>query len=159
MILSGECILLGSVSSQQNLMWWTLEPSACHSCQTDCVIDLGSWTGRVIALRQISVTAPCYSSILVRKYLENTSLRREDMPTQRCEDKRAPGPLTPLFICIPPPPPVGLRYVNWTHQECLFYLGSSLWSSDLPLFYFLRLFPSLSFSHCHSGLLFPSLPT
>ena len=88
----------------KNLMWWTLEPSACHSCQTDCVIDLGSWTGRVIALRQISVAAPCYSSILVRKYLENTSLRREDMPTQRCKDKRAPGPLTPLFICIPPPP-------------------------------------------------------
>ena len=45
-------------------------------------------------------------------------------------------------------------------QECsLFYLKSSLWSSDLLLFYFCGLFPSLSFSHRHFGLLFPILPT
>ena len=30
-------------------------------------------------------------------------------------------------------------------------------SFDLPLFYFRGLFPSLSFSHCHFGLLFPIL--
>ena len=30
---------------------------------------------------------------------------------------------------------------------------------DLPLFYFHRLSPSLSFSHRHFGLLFPILPT
>ena len=57
MKLSGECILLSSVSSQQNLEGRTLEPLACHS----------SWTDHVIALRQISVTAPCYGSILFRK--------------------------------------------------------------------------------------------
>ena len=45
-------------------------------------------------------------------------------------------------------------YVNWASQECcLFYLRSSLQPSDLPLFYFCRFSPSLSFSHCHSGLL------
>jgi len=100
--------------------------------------------------------------------------------------------------------PLGLAYVNWASQECcLFYLRSSLWSSHIPLFYFLGLFPSLSFffnlqycigfaiyqnksatgihvfpilnpppsslpipslpslsfSHCHSGLLFPILTT
>ena len=49
---------------------------------------------------------------------------------------------------------LGLYYVNWASQECcLFYLRSSLWSSDLPLFYFCGLFPSLSFSHGHFGLL------
>ena len=36
---------------------------------------------------------------------------------------------------------------------------SLLWSSDLPLLYFCGLFPSLSFSHHHSGLLFPILTT
>ena len=52
--------------------------------------------------------------------------------------------------------PLGLPYVNWASQECrLFYLRSS----DLPLFYFSWLFPSLSFSHSHSGFLFPILTT
>ena len=33
--------------------------------------------------------------------------------------------------------PLGLPYVNWASQECcLFSLRSSLWSLDLPLFYF-----------------------
>ena len=55
---------------------------------------------------------------------------------------------------------LGLSYVNWASQECcLFYLRSSLWSSDLLLFYFRWLFPSLSFSHRHFGLFFPILPT
>ena len=40
---------------------------------------------------------------------------------------------------------LGLSYVNWASQECcLFYLRSSLWSSDLLLFHFHRLFPSFS---------------
>ena len=63
-----------------------------------------------------------------------------------------------LFLCFFLP--LGLPYVNWASQECCFFcLRSSLWSSDLPLFYFCGLFPSLSFSHCHSGLLFPILTT
>ena len=37
---------------------------------------------------QISVTAPCYSSILFRKQQENPSSRHEGMPTQRREEKR-----------------------------------------------------------------------
>ena len=54
----------------------------------------------------------------------------------------------------------GLSYVNWAIQECcLFYLRSSLRSTDLLLFHFHGLFPSLSCSHCHFGLLFPVLPT
>ena len=55
---------------------------------------------------------------------------------------------------------LGLSYANWASQECcLFYLRSSLRSSDLPLFYFCALFSSLSFSHRHSVLLFPILTT
>ncbi|XP_055286984.1 uncharacterized protein LOC129559360 isoform X1 [Moschus berezovskii] len=41
----------------KNLKRWKLETSACHSSRTD----------HVTALRQISVTAPCDSSILFRK--------------------------------------------------------------------------------------------
>ena len=56
--------------------------------------------------------------------------------------------------------PLGLPSVIWGSQEgCLFYLRSSFQSSDLPLFYFHGLFPPLSFSHCHSGLLSPILTT
>jgi len=56
--------------------------------------------------------------------------------------------------------PLGLPCVNWASQECcLFYLRSSLQPVDLPLFYFYMLFPSLFFSHHHSGLLFPILTT
>ena len=51
--------------------------------------------------------------------------------------------------------PLGLPYVNWASQDCcFFYLWSSLRSSELPLFYFCGLFPSLSFSYRHFGLLF-----
>ena len=62
----------------------------------------------------------------------------------RREEKRSPGQiLAPLFIHFVLLP-LGLPYVNWTSQECcLFYLSSSLWSSDLPLFYFHGLFPSV----------------
>ena len=56
--------------------------------------------------------------------------------------------------------PLSLPYVNWASQEgCLLHLRFSLQSSDLPLFYFRGLFPSLSFSHRRSELLFPILTT
>ena len=94
------------------------------------------------------------------------------MPTQRHQEKRVgeraseqgreretPGSLAPLFICFFFLS-LGLPYENWASQECcLFYLRSSLRSLDLPLFYFRGLFPSLSFSHRHSGPPFPILTT
>ena len=75
------------------------------------------------------------------------------------EEKRGPQPfgssLYMLFLL-----PLGPPYVNQATQECcLFYLRSLLQSLDLPLFYFCGLFPSMSFSHHHSGLLFPVLTT
>ena len=64
-----------------------------------------------------------------------------------------------LFLYVFSSPP-GPALWNWASQEgCLFYLGSSLWPLDLPLFYFPGLFPSLSFSHHNFGLLFPILTT
>ena len=73
--------------------------------------------------------------------------------------KEVPGLLATLFMVFFFPLPMGLPYVNWASQECcLFYLRSSLWSWDLPLFLFSQAFP-LSFSHHHPGLLFPILTT
>ena len=78
---------------------------------------------------------------------------------KRHEEKRdTSGPLAPFFIGFFLP--LGLPYVNWASQECcLSHLRPSLQSSDLPLLYFRGLFPSLSFSHQHSRLLFPILTT
>ena len=93
------------------------------------------------------------------------------MSTQRCEDKSAPAlgrehggesarERAPLFMFSLP---LGLPYANWASQECCVLpevLTQVLRPSfDLPLLYFRRLFPSLSFSHRHSGLLFPILTT
>ena len=79
---------------------------------------------------------------------------------KRHEEKRGAQPnfgssfYMAFLLCL------GLPYVNWASQEsCLFYLSSSLRSSDLPLFYFRGLYPSLSFSHRHSGLIFLILTT
>ena len=87
---------------------------------------------------------------------------RACLPKRHEEKRDTPGPSAPLFMYFrhPPPTSLGLPYVNWASQECcLFYLRPSLRSSDLPLLYFHGLFPSLSFSHHHSGLLFPILTT
>ena len=41
--------------------------------------------------------------------------------------------------------PLGLPYANWSSQECcLFYLKSSLWSSDLPLTFLCSIFAGFS---------------
>ena len=85
--------------------------------------------------------------------------KRPKEKRERKRERETPGPLAPLFICFSFPPP-GPALCKLGYQECcLFYLRSSRQASDLPLFYFSGLFPSLSFSHRHSGLLFPILTT
>ena len=61
-----------------------------------------------------------------------------------------------MFFSPPPEPSLGKL---GSQEGCLLHLRFSLWFSDLPLFYSRRLSPSLSFSHHHSGLLFPILTT
>ena len=97
----------------------------------------------------------CYSSVLLAK--ENTSSRHESRLTQKTRRKEFNlGTSFYKFFLLP----LSLPYVNWASQEgSLLYLRSSLWSSDLSLLYIHGLFPSLSFSHCHFGLLFPILTT
>ena len=107
------------------------------------------------AMDRPSVTAQFYWQAK-----ENTSLRHESGPTQKMQREESPrlnfGPSFYVFFLLS----LSLSCVNWSSQEgCLFYLRSSLQSSDLPLFYFCGLFSSLSFSHRHFGLLFPLLTT
>ena len=143
----------------QNLKWRTLKPSACHSSWTDGVIALGSWTGRVIALK----TDQCYSPILqlsfiykiAGKYIpkvwghanpKTQSGEREREQECLCSWERGSlSPLAPLFMIFFLP--LGMPYVNWTSQECcLLYLRSSLQSSDLPLTFLCSIFMSFSLS-------------
>ena len=169
MLLSHECMFLGSLSHHnKDLEWRTLKPprrvTALRSW-IDHVIALRSRMDHVIALRQISVTAQCYSSILAGKstFEEwghiDPKTRGEERPSARGAGERERESwlwLLYLYVSLS----LGLSYVDWASQEhCLFYLRASLRSSDLPLFYFRGLFPSLSFSHCHFGLLFPILTT
>ena len=92
--MSGECVISLVLSRHnKNLKQWTLKPSdrPCLSCRTD----------------------QCYSSLLqlsfIWKIRENTSSRREGMPTQRTQreervsEREAPGPLAPL-LCVSPSP-------------------------------------------------------
>ena len=106
-------------------------------------------------------TDQCYSLVLLGKTKDSTPSRSERRPTQNTRREENPAAqFWLLFLYVFFLIHLGLSYVNWASQECcLFYLRSSLQSLDFPLFYFCRLFPSLSFSHHHSGLLFPILTT
>ena len=115
----------------------------------------------VIALRQISVTA-LFSLEDSRKIHLRGVRARQSKDTRRRAPQRSGEReswlwLLYLYVSLS----LGLSCVNWASQECcLFYLRSSLQSSDLLLFHFHGLFPSLSCSHRHFGLLFPVyLPT
>ena len=151
----------------KDLKWRTLKPP-------QRVTALGSWTDRVTALRsrtdhvialrqsvlQLSVTALFYLEDSRKIHLQGVrACRSKDAKRkapQHAEERASELWLFFLYVFLS----LGLSCVNWASQECcLFYLRSSLWSSDLPLFYFRGLFPSLSFSHRHFGLLFPLLPT
>ena len=106
-------------------------------------------------------TDQCYSLVLLGKTKDSTPSRSEGGQTQKTKRREVPIFLGFLFlyICLLPTEPA-LPCVNWASQEgCLFYLRSSLWSLDLPLFYFHGLFPSLYYSHHHIELLFPILTT
>ena len=152
----GVCNFLGSISSQQKF-------------KVADVKALGQGVSQLLALRQtmLQLLDRSVVQLLVTAqfYLEN---KRKIHPwgvracwPKRHEEKRrereSPGPSAPLLSVFRP---LGPPCVNWASQEgWLFYPRSSLGSSELPFFHFHGLSPSLSFSHCHSGLLFPILTT
>ena len=87
--------------------------------------------------------------------MEGSVLQMETQPEFERESPLA------LFIChfLPPGPELcklGLARSAVLPEVLTQVLGPSF---DLPLLYFRRLFPSLSFSHRHFGLLFSILTT
>ena len=166
--MSGECMLLSSVSSQQRFGVTDIKALGVSQLlglgQT--VLQLSGLERTVLQLLDKSVLQ---LSVIALFYLDNNrrihprgmracdpKMRREERPSTRERERERQLWLLFLYVYLS----LGLSYVNWASQECcLFYLRSSLRFSDLPLFYFRGLFPSLSFSHHHFGLLFPILPT
>ena len=122
-LLSGKCMVPSSLSRHnKDLEQRTLKPSARHSSR--CITALGSWTNRVIALRQINVTALFYLEIAGESILEawgnaNPKIWREESGGARGrggererETVHARGrvreresALAPPFICFLPPGP------------------------------------------------------
>ena len=84
--------------------------------------------------------------------------KTEEKSAPACgREKERERALAPLFICLSLPGPVLCKL----GQPGVFLVLPEVLtrSSDLLLFYFGGLFPSLSFSHRHFGLLFPVLST
>ena len=160
-LLSGKCMVPSSLSRHnKDLEQRTLKPSARHSSR--CVTALGSWTNRVIALRQISVTALFYLEdsrrIHPRRREERGGMSQHagvewGGGAMERERKRAYAPgererLAPPFTCFLPPGPA-LCKLGLVRSAVLPEVLTPVLRPffDLPLFYFSRLFPSLSFSH------------
>ena len=134
----------------KDLEWRTLKPPrhvTALGSWTDCVIALMSRVDRVIALRQISVTALLYLEDSRPVHLQGMrTCRFKDVKRrapQRAGKRERESPLAPLFVCFfLPPGPVLCKLGSGR--------SSSIWSPhpvlgrsfDLPLLYFRRLFPS-----------------
>ena len=104
---------------------------------------------------QLRVTAQFYLTSKGSYILEVRGLATKK--TQREEKPPAQFWLLFLYASSPPPEPALCKLDS--QEGCLFSLRFSLLSSDLPLFCFCWLLPSLSFSHHHYGLFFPILTT
>ena len=118
---------------------------------------------RVIALKQISVTALFYLEDS-RRIHPGSARARQPKVTKRREWRSAPArgggrerekALWLLFLCFFLPPGPALCKLGLVRSAVLpevltLVLGPSF---DLLLFYFRGLFPSLSFSHRRFGLL------
>ena len=109
---------------------------------------------------QLSVTALLYLEDRRKIHLWGVRARwskdTKRRAPQHAGERERELALAPLIICFSLPGPVLCKLGQ---PGVLFVLPEVLTPvSDLPLFYFHGLFPSLSFSHRHFGLLFPILP-
>ena len=151
MVLSHECMFLGSLSRHnKDLEWRTLKPPQCVTALgswIDRVIALRSQKDHVIALRQISVTALFYLE-------DSRKIHLWGMRACRSKDTRRRVPqhvgererelaLAPLFICLSLPGPVLCKLGQ---PGVLFVLPEVLTLVFRPSFVlFLRAFPFLVF--------------
>ena len=87
--------------------------------------------------------------------------REERLRVRGGGERERESPLAPLFICFFLSPGPALCKLGLTRSAVLPEVLTPVLrpSFDLPLFYFLGLFSSSSFSHLHFGLLFSILST
>ena len=151
-----------SVLSHHNkdLGWRTLKPVAGHSFQ---VLDrpcytLRSRTDHVLALRRISVTALFHLDKSRKIHLPGMRACRLKDVKRRAHRRERERTLWLLFLYVffspwACPKQLGLSRECWSpHSGPRTFLWPSFGLSS-------RLFPSLSFSHWHFGLLFSILST
>ena len=141
-------------------LWWDGNRDISGECSTSLVLSHHKQKFEVadqhyhssMGQRYRSRTDQSHSSMLqlsfIQKIKENTSLRHEGMPTQKKQRReresareRDPQPFGSSFYVSPRPGPAVC--ILGQPECCLFSLRSSLWSPELPLFYFRGLFPSL----------------
>ena len=152
MVLSRECMFLDSLSCHnKDLEWRTLKPPR-H------VTALRSWIDRVIALRQISVTALFYLEDSRKIHLQGVRAHRSKDRSRRAPQRGRERELALalLFICFSLPGPVLCKLGQ---PGVLFLLPEVLTPVLGPFVSFSRAFSFLVCSHRHVGLLFPVLPT
>ena len=155
LIMSGECIFLSSCLVT-TMIWGNGHKSPQR------VTVLRSWTNHVIALRQISVTALFY--LEDGRRIQSSKKRREWRSTPACVGQGLGGGVRGLdremerksvhtqekewestwclllYVFFP----LGLPYTNWAQPGVLFYLKSSLRSSDLSLTFLCSIFVGFS---------------
>ena len=78
---------------------------SCHNKDLERVTALESWTDRVIALRQISVTAPLYLEDSRKIHLRGVRVWQKDTYCMGVgvggeRERERANPLVPLFICF-----------------------------------------------------------
>ena len=117
-------------------------PSPMHERKNECEVAQSCWT-----LSDPTDCSPPGSSVhRICMLTQKTQIEERERGRKRdrecAQAQERPPTLWLLFLYVFPPP--GLPFVNRaSHECCLFYLRSSLQSSDLPLFYFHGLFPCL----------------
>ena len=152
MRMSGECMLLGSVSSQQR--FGVMDIKALSVSQLlglgQTMLWLSGLERTVLQLLDKSVSQLRVTALF---YLDNSrKIHPQGVRAHGPKDtKRMPQHMGERmrehlglpFICFFLP--LGLPYVNWVSQECcLFYLKSSVRSSDLSLTFLCSIFAGFS---------------
>ena len=118
----------------------------------------GLWTNRVIALRQISVTAlfyvedsrrihprsvrACQPKDLKRRVEKHTG--EGERAHARTRERKSEKALWLLFLYVYSSTWSCPKHIGLSQECCLFYLKSSLWSSDLPLTFLCSIFVGFS---------------
>ena len=138
--MSGECMLLGFCLVTTKIWSDGKAPSACHSPR---VLDRPCYSSQVSngplelldkSVLQLSVTALFYLEDSRKIHLQGVRARRSKDakrrgPQRAGERERALWFLFLYVFFLPR----GLPYANWALSGTLFYLKSSLRSSDSPL--------------------------